>query len=245
MNFLKLSALMVAGVLATACASVSQESVDQIIASNLAARGGKERIQGLRSIRATGTMTGPGGRVAHIVREIKRPGLFRFEFTFQGATSVFAHDGTGGWQIAPLQGQFEPSAVPPELDAAGSDDQLDIEGPLVNWKQKGHVVTLLDRQRLDGKEVFKLKTELRGGGIRYDYIDVASRQVVRSDATRIIQGRATVLETSFSDFRTVGGLAFPHSIEMRQKDRPQVLNIAVDSIELNPTLDDSRFQMPR
>ena len=190
-------------------------------------------------------MTGPGGRIANIVREIKRPGLFRLEFSFQGATSVFAHDGNSGWQVAPLQGQFEPQAVAPEMDAAAGDDQRDIEGPLVDWKKKGHRVTLEGREAVNGKEAFKLKTEMRGGGIRYDYVDVASRHVVRTEVTRIVQGRPTVLESLFSDFRTTGGLVFPHAIETRVKDRPQVLRIAVERIELDPPLADARFRMPR
>ena len=36
--------------------------------------------------------TASGGRIARVVREIKRPGLFRLEFSTQGTTSVFAHE---------------------------------------------------------------------------------------------------------------------------------------------------------
>jgi outer membrane lipoprotein-sorting protein len=232
-------------VLASSCVSTSSSNVDDIIASNLAARGGKERIQSVNSIRQSGTATASGGRVAQIVREIKRPGLFRLEFTYQGTTSVFANDGTNGWQIAPLQGTFAPLAMPPESDAAGGADQRDIEGPLVDWKQKGNVVTLVDHETIDGKDTFKLKTDLRGGGVRYDYIDSASRQIIRSDVTRLIQGHATVLQNTFSDFRATDGLVFPRQIEMRVKDRPQVVTIAVDKIEINPSLDEARFRMPR
>ena len=86
---------------------------------------------------------------------------------------------------------------------------------------------------------------MRGGGVRCDSIDAASRQIVRSDVTRLIRGHATVLPASFSDVRDQGGLVFPRRIEMRVKDRPQVLTITVDKIELNPVLDDARFRMPR
>ena len=61
------------GALLAGCSTPSP--VDEIVASNLAARGGKARLQALRSIRETGTVTASGGRVARVVREIKRPGL--------------------------------------------------------------------------------------------------------------------------------------------------------------------------
>jgi len=238
-----LKVLPLLGALLAACSPSSP--VDEIVASNLAARGGKARLQALRSIRETGTATASGGRVARVVREKKRPSLLRLEFSYQGTVSVFAHDGEAGWQVAPLQGQFEPQVMPPETEATAGVDQRDIEGPLVDWREKGHVVELLGREALPGGEAFKLKLTLAGGAVRYDWVDVASRQVVRSQVTRTIRGHAVQLENTFSDFRDVGGLVFPHRIETRAKERPQVLTITVERIELNPELDDARFRMPR
>jgi hypothetical protein len=238
-------ALALLGALFTACSSPSPPSVDEIVAAHLAARGGKDRLQALRSIRETGTMTASDGRAARVVREIQRPGLFRLEFSYQGTTSVFAHDGKAGWQIAPLQGQFEPQAMPPEADAAGGADQRDIEGPLVDWRKKGHVVELAGRESIAGAEVDKLKVVLRGGVVRYDYVDVASHMVVRSDVPRLVRGHRVELQNIFSDFRKVSGIVFPHLIEIHVKDRPQILTIVVERIELNPELDPASFQMPR
>ncbi len=128
-----LSALALFGVLLAACSSPSP--VDEVVASNLAARGGEARIRALRSIRETGTATGSGGRVARVVRELKRPGLMRLQLTYQGTTSVFAFDGERSWQVAPLQGQFEPRVTPPESEATA--DQRDIEGPLLAGGRRG------------------------------------------------------------------------------------------------------------
>lgn len=240
-----LRALSLLGVLFTACSLPSSSPVDEIVAAHLAARGGKDRLQALRSVRQTGTITASDGRVARIVREIQRPGLFRLEFTYQGTTSIFAHDGKAGWQIAPLQGQFEPRAMPPEADAAGGADQRDIEGPLVDWRKKGHAVELVGRESIAGAETDKLKVVLRDGVVRYDYVDVASHMVVRSDVSRLVQGHRVELQNIFSDFREVSGIAFPHRIEIHVKDRPQILKIVVERIELDPELDPASFRMPR
>jgi zinc protease len=107
------------------------------------------------------------------------------------------------------------------------------------------VVELVGREMLSGGEAFKLELTLEDGAIRYDYIDIATRQIVRSDFTRMIGGRPTLLQNVFSDFREVGGLVFPHLIETQAKDRPQILTIAVEEIDLDPDLDDERFQLPR
>ena len=252
MKLLALGCLGALGALGAAC-SPSQPpappspvpQLDEIVASHLAARGGAEKLRALRSIRETGKVTASDGRVALVTREIQRPGLFRLEFTYQGTTSVFAHDGTTRWQVAPLQGQFEPMAMPPEADGEVGVDQRDIEGPLVDWQKKGHLVTLAGREAIDGRETIKLELQLKGGTTRYDYVDVVSHQVVRSDVPRLVRGHVTVLQNHFSDFREVGGIVFPHAIETHVKDRPQVLRIAVEKIELDPVLDETRFRMPQ
>jgi len=100
------------------------------------------------------------------------------------------------------------------------------------------------REELPSGQAFKLKLTLKDGTIRYDYIDVESRQIVRSDVTETIRGRDRELEERFSDFRDVDGIVFPHLIETRVKDRPEVIRIAVENVEVNPDIDDERFRFP-
>ena len=210
-----LNVLPLFSALLMACSAPSP--VDEIIASNLEARGGNERIEALQSIRATGTATASGGRVARVTYEIKRPSLFRLEFSSQGTKSVFQGFGA---------------------------DERDIEGPLVDWRDKGHLVEFVGRELLEGGEAFKLQVTLKDGSVRYDYIDVQSRQIVRSDLPRMIRGEDVVLVDTFSDFRDVGGLVFPHLIESHVKDRPEAIRIVVENVELDPDLDDARFRFP-
>ncbi len=239
-KYLKALPLLVA--LFAACSSPSP--VDEIVDSNIAARGGQERIQALRSFRATGIATASGGRVARVTYEIKRPGFFRLEFSSQGAKSVFAHDGETSWEVDPLEGQFEPRVVTPETDSLMGIEERDIEGHLVDWREKEHVVELLGRESLASGEAFKIKVSLENGSVRHDYIDVTSRQIVRSDIPRRMRGRDVILVDIFSDFRAVDGLVFPHVIESHIENRPETIRIVIEDIELDPDLDDARFRMP-
>ena len=52
------------------------------------------------------------------------------------------------------------------------------------------------------------------------------------------------METSFGDFKEVGGIYFPHTIEGGPKGAPMRQQIVLEKIELNPVIDDSRFKMP-
>jgi len=218
-------------------------TVDDVISAHLQARGGEARIRALQSVRAIGTVTASGGRVARLVREIERPGRVRVEFTYQGVTGVYVHDGAEGWFVDPLAGQFEPATLPEE-SAAAAIDQADIEGPLVDWREKGHQVKLVGRETLDGRVVDKLEVTLRGGDVRYDYLDAGTHLLVRSDGFRVVRGHRVQLETEYSDYRDVGGLLFPFHIVSRAKERPEALTIDVEKVELDPDLGDSRFRRP-
>jgi hypothetical protein len=239
-----LKALPLLGAIFVACSSPPPSPVDEIVNANLTARGGLEAIQALQSIRATGTATASGGRIARVVQEIKRPGFYRLEFSSQGTKAVFAHDGEIGWHVAPMQGIFEPQPITPENDSAAGIDERDIEGPLVNWREKGHTVELVGRETLPSGEADKLKVTLADGGILYVYVDAASHQVVRADKTEMIRGRTMLMEETYADYREVGGLFFPHLIETHVTDRPETISITVETVELNPELDDARFRLP-
>jgi hypothetical protein len=247
----RLSALATAAILATTLASSAEPqpsarptpSAEQIVDRYVATRGGLEKIRSIRTLREKGRLTAGADRQALVTRELMRPGHTRFEITVQGVTGVFVSDGQHGWKMSPFDGDTEPKPLPEEVvnDAA---EQADIEGPLVDWKAKGHRVELAGKEDLAGRPAYKLKVTLQSGGVRYDYIDAASMNLVRTDSTRQVRGRAVQIQTTFGDFKKTDGLLFPRFVEVAAAGRPDKMRIDVESVEVNPPLSDARFAMP-
>jgi hypothetical protein len=52
------------------------------------------------------------------------------------------------------------------------------------------------------------------------------------------------MEETYADFREFNGLFFPHHIETHVTNRPETITIVVDTVELNPELDEARFRIP-
>jgi hypothetical protein len=119
------------------------------------------------------------------------------------------------------------------------------EGPLLDWKAKGHRVELLGKDALPGGPAHRLKVTTKNGVVRDVWVDAASGHVVRTIATRAVRGREAAVETTFGDYRPEGVVAFPRSIETGVEGRPRRLRIVVLSVEVNVPLDESRFRMPR
>jgi hypothetical protein len=220
------------------------QTVDEIVARYVAARGGREALAAVRTLRMTGRAVAGPGREAIVRREIARPGRIRTEFEFQGTTGVYVWNGSAGWQVSPLDGRFEPEPLSEEA-AAVSAEQADFEGPLVDWKTKGHLVERVGDAALPGGPAHELKVTLKSGVVRRVWVDAKSGLVVKTGSTRRVRGHEVSFEVVYGDYRETGGVSFARSIDIGVKDRPQHLRIVVDSVETNPPLDDSRFAMPR
>ena len=217
-------------------------TLDEVVARYVAARGGLEKIRAIRTLLEKGRVTAGANREALVNRERKRPSRTRLEFTVQGVTSVVVSDGRRGWKMSPLDGDLEPQPLPDQVVAEAAE-QADIEGPLVDWKTKGHQAELAGREVIEGRETYKVKLTLKSGAVRYEYLDVESFFPVRTDSTRQVRGRTVQIETTFGDHRKSGGVLFPHLIEVAAAGRPQKMRIVVDTIEVNPPLSDARFEM--
>lgn len=250
MNRVRLSVVSVAAVLFAFTAAVAAApaptpapapTVDKIVADYIAARGGLAKIRAVQTLRQTGHAFAGGGREAIVRRELKRPGKIRFEFTVQGVTAAYVTNGKEGWQVSPFDGDLAAKPMPEEA-VADAMEQADIESPLVDWKAKGHQVELAGREAVDGRDAYKLKVTLKSGGVRYDYIDVATHYQVRTESTRQLRGQPVQLTATFSGHKRSSGVLFPGVVEMTAVGRPQKLRVVVDAIEVNPPIADSRFE---
>jgi hypothetical protein len=235
--------LFVVGVVLGSAAAQAQ-TVDEVVARHVAARGGREALAAVRTVRMAGRAIAGPGREAIVRREIARPGRIRTEFAFQGTTGVYVWDGAAGWQVSPLDGRLDPEPMPPDA-AALSAEQADSDGPLVDWKAKGHRVELVGSATLPGGAAHELKVNLKSGVVRRLWVDAATGLIVKSASTRKVRGHELVFETLYGDYRRTGGVAFARSIETGVQGRPQRLRIVVESVDVNPALDEARFRLPR
>jgi outer membrane lipoprotein-sorting protein len=222
----------------------SAQTLDEVIAKSIQARGGLEKIHSVQSARMTGVMTlEPGPMEASFVLELKRPNKMRVDFTFQGMTGVQAFDGTTGWMLMPFMGKTDPEPMPAEQARDAAED-ADLDGPLVDYKAKGNTVELLGKEKVEGTDAYKLKVTLKGGAVRTIFIDAATFLEIRNEGRRNVQGMEMDTESTIGDYKEVGGVMLPHSLDQGAKGMPMRQKMTLTKIELNVPIDDSRFTMP-
>jgi len=177
-----------------------------------------------------------------MVIERKRPGSIRAEITFGGALAVQAWDGVTAWGISPM-GSGQPEVLPAEA-ASAMADEADVDGPLVDYRAKGHQVTLLGKEKVEGGDAFKIEVRKKGGAVEVHFLDARSCLTVRIEGKRTIRGTSIEGESILGDYREVGGVLWPYSIRSGARGSPEKQTLTVDKIEVDLTLDDARFRMP-
>lgn len=219
------------------------QTVDELLAKNHEAKGGLEKLRAVKSVRATGTMmAGPGMEFPFVMMN-KRPNSTRLEFTFQGMTGMQVYDGKTAWMSMPFMGRKEPEPMPPD-QAKDFAEQADFDGPLMDYKQKGHTIELVGKEQVEGADTYKLKVTLKDGAVRHYYLDAETYLEIKVEAKRTIRGTEVEGESYFGDYKEVGGMMMAHSIESGAKGSPQRQKLTIETVELNPEIDDSLFAMP-
>jgi outer membrane lipoprotein-sorting protein len=218
-------------------------TVDEILAKNAEAKGGIDKLRALNAIRFTGKMTMGGGMEAPIVMSKKRPEMMRMDFTIQGMTGSQAYDGTGGWMLMPFMGKKDAEPMSGDM-LKEVKDMADFDGPFIDYAKKGYKVELLGKGDVEGTSAYKIKMS-RDGQDTIVYIDADSFLDIKAEAKRKMQGQEIEGETTYGNYQEFGGLLFPMSIEMKAKGQPAGQTITLEKVELNPTLADDTFQMPK
>jgi len=218
------------------------QTVDDVVRRYVDARGGAAKLRAVESLRFSGTMELPDVSAAFVL-ELKRPHRMRTEFVVQGQTGVRAFDGQHAWERLPLPGD-EPRPMGPE-EAAEARAQADVDlSPLVDSAAKGFAVELVGRDRLPGGETWKLVVRGREGPPRTLHLDARTHLVVQTIDVRSVDGKPVEMVTEVSDYRPLGGLVFPHRIEVGPRGKPERQRLVIQKVEINPPLDASRFTMP-
>ena len=231
----------------------------QIVDKNVAARGGLAAWQAARTISWKGTM-GAGGRTYMTVTEkaqlqqkereemqlpfrfeFKRPLESRLEIDFNGQTAVQVFDGTKGWKLRPFLGRNNWDAfTADELKQASIEPGID--GWLIDCAAKGAKVAAAGTEMVEDHAAYKLKVTRKDGQVRYVWVDGQNFLDIKTDGEpRKLDGRPHAVAVFLRDYRNDRGLMIPHVQETVVDGVKNSEKVTIESVTVNPVLDDSRF----
>jgi len=232
-NF-KLSFLTVAVVFAGAFTAKAQ-TADEIINKHMAAIGGIDNWKKIKSVKMNGSVNAGGTELPVTITTVAGKGQ-RMEFAINGMTNYTIITPSKGWMYFPVQGQTKPEAMPEEA-VKESQDQLDIQGPLVDYKAKGNKVTYVGKDDVEGTDCYKLKVVYATGKEETMYIDASNYYHIRSVDKVKANGKEMEQTVNYSnDQKLPEGIVYPMTIESGNGP------VALKSVEINKPVDESIFK---
>lgn len=218
--------------------------LDDIVKKSVEAQGGLEKLKAIKTMKVTGKMILGGGQLeVPMTSYMKRPRSNRTELSIQGQQVVEAFDGTTKWSINPMLGSKDPQKANEEDTKAAADDSDLVEGPLVNYKDKGNAVELLGKEDVDGSMAYKLKVTLKSGNVQTIYLDQKTFLAKKTVSKVKRMGQEFEAETLPDNYTNVEGVMIPFSSEMKVNNQVG-MKMVFEKVEANVPVDDQLFAMP-
>ena len=245
----KLQNLFLVAIVSLLTISLNAQSVDEIVGNYLENTGGAENWENVKGVRMNASMNQMGMEIPIEMVQLKDKMYTKISIQGQEIKQgVF--DGETLWSTNFMSMKAEKSD---QEDVDNVKNELaEFPDPFLNYKDKGFTVELMGTETVEGSDVFKIKLtkkpmvvdgeEVPNVSIYYfdseNFVPIMVHEEVMSGP-----GKGMIMESKMSDYQEVEGLYFPFSMTQGVKDQPGQ-PITIESIELNPSIDDSEFNFP-
>jgi len=221
--------LLIVAIIGTAFTAKSQ-TADEVINKYIDAIGGKENWKKINSLRMEGQVEVQGLEIPFTMQAIHGKGV-RTDGEFQGNAFIDIITATKGWSQNPMAGKATLQPIS-EDELKQKVDQLDIQSPFIDYKEKGSTVEFLGKDEEDGNEYFKIKLITKNSNETTYFIDTKTYLVYKQEAISTQQGQDVKVVIKSLDYQNVdGGVKMPFKMDQGMvilAAKKYVINGAVD-----------------
>ncbi len=210
--------------------TANAQTVDEIIQKHLTAIGGAENWKKMNSIKKTCVRIQRGVEIPVNITVLQGKG-YRMETTVGGMISYYIITDKEAWYFNP-RNQQKPDALPAQTVQL-SQNELDIQGALIDYKTKGYKINYYGTDDVEGTECHKLKVTMPSGKEETIFIDASNYYLVRITDKTKANGKEQVQTTTYGDYEKLPeGIIYPMSYN----------NVTIKKIEINGPVDERIFK---
>ena len=230
--------------------TINAQTVDEIIDNYFENTGGVENWEKIEGVKMSAKVNQGGMEIPIEIVQLKS-GKMMTTINFQGQSikqGVF--DGEVLWSTNFMTQKAEKSDE--ESTNMVKNEMNQFPDPFLNYKEKGFTAELVGTETVDGSETFKIKLTTTPNiiegkevpSIAYYFFDNENFVPIQvHEEITVGPGKGMVSEIKLSDYQEAGNIYMPFSMTQGVKGQPGA-PITMDSIEINPTVDDSEFAFP-
>ena len=227
--------LFLAGLAFTAM-NVQAQTADEIIAKNTEAMGGAAKIGALNTVKMSGNMSAQGMDIPLTITKSHMKGM-RLDIEIMGTSNYQIITPDKAFMFFPIQQMTEPKEMDAEM-VKTMQSQLDVQGALYNYKEKGETIEYTGTEKIDGADAYKLNIAYKSGKKSTYFIDTKTNRLVKTMSTaKGPDGQETQIETSYSDYKqNADGYWFAYGTTTPQGP------VTFDKIDTNIKVDENIFK---
>jgi outer membrane lipoprotein-sorting protein len=215
------------------------QTVDEIVARNLAARGGVEKLRSIDTVKSVAMVTGRDGVKVRVTTWVKRPDKMRRETEFPGRTLTVAFDGNTVWGLDSVEGVARP-ITGPQADA--TREQASPDPLFLDYKEKGYKIELAGTETINGTAAYHLTVTRKDGHQIQYYVSADTGLDLRTVETFERGGQKLEARTDLSNYQTVEGLPVPYTIKQYANGN-LVTEVTFEKVEFNVPVDEAMFRL--
>ncbi len=228
-------ALLAISITAAGFVNATAQTADEIIQKHITAIGGADNWKKVNSLKMTASSNMQGTEIPFTITILQGKGL-KVEISVSGMTGWQIMTDKTGWSYMPFGGQTKPEAIPDET-LKQSQDQLDAQGALIDYKAKGTTATYLGKDDVEGTDCFKVKLTYKSGKEETMYFDATNYYHIRSVAKVKAEGKEIEITSNYSDFQKLPeGIVYAMSQEGGMTGQ-----MKIKSVEINKPIPDDFF----
>ncbi len=221
--------------------NLQAQEIDEIVDTYLENIGGAENWQKITSMKVVGKSSMQGMEFP-FTRIGAKPNKFRMDINVMDKNIVQAYDGEVAWSINPFQGGDKPQKADEEMTKEMAKEEF--EDSFINYKDKGHTVTLEGKEEIDGTETFKVKMVKKDESIVFYYFDTENFvPIMYKSFMETGPAKGQAMETYVSDYQEVDGLYMPFSMEQKVGGQT-FMQMTMETVEFNVDIDEKEYAFP-
>jgi zinc protease len=213
---------------------------DAVVAKYIEATGGRAAYDKVRTMISTGKMSMPAqgieGKVTIYEAEPAK------NYTVVDVPGIgLVEDGTDGtvaWEKSALQG----ARLKTGAEKAFAIRSANSQSKFLDLKKFYKSVETVGVEDVNGKPCYKVVATPVEGQPEISYYDKVSGLLVKETGVMASPMGEVPVESEVSDYRKEGALLLPHKI--KQKFVGQIMEITLESTQINPDIPKDRFDVP-